>query len=103
MSTMAVVTLGSRFITQLGNFTVESFEIGTGDIFMTPAALVDDFKLEIGHVGTFDSMSLMTVIAVGLYFFSFMGCLAVDAFTELLVNTTMTIGTCQGNIIAVYG
>ncbi len=56
MRPVAIIALGRGRISELGDFAVERFEIGLGDILVAVAALVENVQFESLGIGAGDSM-----------------------------------------------
>lgn len=101
MSTMAVVTFGCFRVSQLRHFSVICVEICFSNIFMAPATLRHDLKLEPFIVRAPNGMGGMAIVADRKLLVRLPYLCNVYALTELLLNAMVAATTCCRDIFRI--
>ena len=99
---VAITALGRIGITQLENFTVESFKVGFGNVLMTSTAGVDDGRLESRRIGAGNFMTGVAIVAHGKRVLFGALTREVNTFAGNFVNTQVTLSAGHINLGSVH-
>ena len=99
MSTMAIMAFGGPDKAEFGTLAMKGVEVCLSNCCMAFAAHIQNFKLEVRLVSSFDRMRGMTIKA-DRKLSSVVGCRIVNAADEFLVNSLVALPTGNSNVCA---